>query len=870
MPVINGYNQSIMKQIHLFFLLFILSTSFCLAQKSPKGTADISLDYYLPSAYTYDEKVPTPKQVLGFEVGEWTVDYDQLIRYFEKLAESSPRVNFEVFGHSYEKRPQVMLTITAPENLGKIEKIKNDRQLLRDPKANPNLDDMPLVLAAGYSVHGNEASGINSSLLAAYHFAAAKEIEEDLKHIIVLIDPSLNPDGYNRYSAWVNSHRSYNLNGDPNNREMGEAWPGGRGNHYWFDLNRDWLLVQHPESQNRVVKFQEWLPNIYLDYHEMGTNSTFFFQPGIPSRDHPLIPKKTVELTEKMAAYHAKAMEEIGSLYYAKESFDEYYFGYGSTYPDIQGSIGILFEQASSRGHLQESNFGPLTFAFTIRNQFRTSLSSFEAGKAMRKEFNKFMQDFYREGLQQAEVDTDKAFIFGNQHDAARSFHLADMIRQHHVDVFSLNENITVNGVPFEKGKAYIVPLNQPQYRLIKALFETRNQFQDSLFYDVSAWTMPMAFNLDYMALSSRILNLANVSPLDESFSMTPGRLQGDKEAYAYGFGWEGYYAPKAAYQLMKKGYLVRVTNEPIKIEGNKELKRGSIFVSLPREEKPDLNLFEDLQKLAKETGLEIHALNTGYTGGINLGSPQIDVLKKPEIALLVGTGVNSLEAGEIWHLLDQRMDMPITLLPIERIGSADLSRYNVIVMPNGQYSSLGKGEAEKIKSWTSNGGTLLARGNAMSWLNEQELVKFEFKKDDDETKKPAEPYADYMKNTGARMTSGTIFNAKLDISHPIGYGFDKESIFTFRNSNQFLETAKNQYANPMVYTDKPLASGYVHPENLAKMPNTAIIQVKKLGSGRVIGMVDNPNFRAIWYGTNKLFLNAVFFGQIIKPGTAD
>ncbi|MFD2199987.1 M14 family metallopeptidase [Shivajiella indica] len=859
-----------MKKTHLFFLLFAFITSIGFAQQSPKGTADISLDYYLPSNYTYDEKVPTPKQVLGFEVGEWTVDYDQLIRYFEKLAESSPRVKFEVFGHSYEKRPQVMLTISSADNLGKIEKIKEDRQKLRDPKANVNLDEMPLVLAAGYSVHGNEASGINSSLLAAYHFAAAKEIEEDLKHIVVLIDPSLNPDGYNRYSSWVNSHRSYNLNGDPNTRELSEAWPGGRGNHYWFDLNRDWLLAQHPESKNRVKKFQEWLPNIYLDYHEMGSNSTFFFQPGIPSRDHPLIPKKTVELTEKMAAYHAKAMEEIGSLYYAKESFDEYYFGYGSTYPDIQGSIGILFEQASSRGHLQESNYGPLTFAFTIRNQFRTSLSSFEAGKAMRNEFNKFMQDFYKEGLQQAEADTDKAFIFGDLHDGARSYHLAEMIRQHEVDVFSLNEDITVNGVPFETGKAFIVPLNQPQYRLIKALFETRNQFQDSLFYDVSAWTMPMAFNLDYMALSSRILNLANVSPLDENFKMTPGKIQGEKDAFAYGFGWEGYYAPKAAYQLMKKGYLVRVTNEAIKIEGKKELKRGSILVNLPKEEKPDLNLFEDLQKIATETGLEIHAIKTGYTEGINLGSPQIDVLKKPEVALLVGQGVVSLEAGEIWHLLDQRMGMPITLLPVERIGSADLSRYNVIVMPNGPYNSLGKEDAEKIKSWTSAGGTLIARGNAMSWLNSQELVKFEFKEDDNEAKKPAELYADFTKNTGARMTSGTIFNAKLDITHPIGYGYEKASLFTFRNSNLFLETAKNQYANPMVYTDAPLASGYVHPENLAKIPNTAIIQVKKLGTGRVIGMVDNPNFRAIWYGTNKLFLNAVFFGQIIKPGTAD
>lgn len=862
-----------MKKHSVLLLLFFLSAFISYAQKGPKGTADISLDYYLPSNFTYDEKIPTPKQVLGFEVGEWNVDYEQLIRYFEKLAESSPRVTFEVFGHSYEKRPQVLLTITSPDNIRNLESIKKDRQKLKDHTANLNYETMPLVMQAGYSVHGNEASGINSSLLAAYHFAAAKEIEGDLQNIIILIDPSLNPDGYSRYSTWVNSHRSYNLNGDPNNRELVEAWPGGRGNHYWFDLNRDWLLAQHPESRNRVKKFQEWLPNIYLDYHEMGSNSTFFFQPGIPTRDHPLIPKKTVELTEKMAAYHAKAMEDIGSLYYAKESFDEYYFGYGSTYPDIQGSIGILFEQASSRGHLQESNYGPLTFAFTVRNQFRTSVSSFEAAKAMRKEINQSMHDFYKKSIQEAEVDIDKAYIFGSESDGARSYHLADMIKQHAIKVFALNENITVNGVPFEKGNSYIVPLNQPQYKLIRAFFETRNEFQDSLFYDVSAWTMPMAFNLDYMALSSRILNLANVSPLDENFKMAEGSLKGEKEAYSYGFGWEGYYSPKAAYQLMQKGYLVRVTNEPIKLADKTELKRGSILVSMPKDPKAltAKDLAEEIESLAKETGLTIHALNTGYTGGINLGSPQIDVLKKPEVALIVSTGVNSLEAGEIWHLLDQRMDMPITLLPIERISSADLNRYNVLVMPNGSYNTLGKSEAEKIKNWASAGNTIIARGNAMRWLADQEIAKFEFKKDEEDEKKTSpKPYGDFTQSTGARLTSGTIFHAKLDITHPIGYGYQKPEIFTFRNSNLFLEKAKNEYANPLVYTDKPLASGYVHPENLEKIKETGIIQVKKLGSGRVIGMVDNPNFRATWYGTNKLFLNAVFFGQIIKSGTAD
>ncbi|MDX5476869.1 MAG: zinc carboxypeptidase, partial [Cyclobacteriaceae bacterium] len=323
----------------------------------------------------------------------------------------------------------------------------------------------------------------------------------------------------------------------------------------------------------------------------------------------------------------------------------------------------------------------------------------------------------------------------------------------------------------------------------------------------------------------------------------------------------------------MQKGYLVRVTNEPIKLADKTELKRGSILVSMPKDptKLTSKDLAEEIESLAKETGLTIHALNTGYTGGINLGSPQIDVLKKPEVALIVSTGVNSLEAGEIWHLLDQRMDMPITLLPIERISSADLNRYNVLVMPNGSYNTLGKSEAEKIKNWASAGNTIIARGNAMRWLSDQEIAKFEFKKDEEDEKKTSpKPYGDFTQNTGARMTSGTIFHAKLDITHPIGYGYQKPEIFTFRNSNLFLEKAKNEYANPLVYTDKPLASGYVHPENLEKIKETGIIQVKKLGSGRVIGMVDNPNFRATWYGTNKLFLNAVFFGQIIKSGTAD
>jgi hypothetical protein len=861
-----------MRKFLTTFLLLLSFNPMPFAQQSPQGTANISLDYYLPEGYTYHEKVTKPKDFLGFEVGEWTVDYEQLVRYFQELAATSPRVKFEVFGRSYEKRPQVLLTISSPENLSMLESIQAERQKLRDPNSNVNYETLPVVFQAGYSVHGNEASGINSALLAAYHFAAAKELESDLKNMVVLIDPALNPDGYSRYASWVNSHRSMNLNGDPNTRELTEAWPGGRGNHYWFDLNRDWLLVQHPESQNRVAKFQQWLPNIYLDYHEMGSNNTFFFQPAIPSRDHPLIPKSIIDMTEKIAQFHVAEFDKLGSLYYTRESFDEYYFGYGSTYPDIQGSVGILFEQASSRGHLQETRFGPLTFAFTIRNQFRAAMSSFEAARKMRPEFNKLMHDFYKEAKSLAASDTEKAYIFGAAEDPARGFHLADILRQHQINVFQLNEDITVNGVVFKKEQSYIVPTEQPQYRLIKAMFEVRNEFRDSLFYDVSAWTLPMSFNLDHAALSSKVYNLANVSPIGADFTMKKGTVTATGESYAYAFGWENYYAPKAAYALAHKGYLVRVSHEPITLPNNMTLKRGSILVGLRHDAKPGaaLELSKDLQELAGRTGITVHAINSGYTGGYNLGSPSISVLEKPAIAVLVGNGVNSLEAGEIWHLLDTRMDIPITLLPVERIGSADLDRYNVLVMPNGGYNSLSKSDTEKIKSWIASGNTLIARGNALNWLSSQEIAKLAFKEEPKADSSKQVSYADFAENTGAKLTSGTIFNATIDTSHPIGYGFSSGKLYVFRNNNLFLEPAKNPYANPVLYTSQPLASGYVHPENLEKVKNTASVQIKRVGSGRIVAFVDNPNFRAIWFGTNKLFLNAVFFGQTIQSGTAD
>jgi hypothetical protein len=535
----------------------------------------------------------------------------------------------------------------------------------------------------------------------------------------------------------------------------------------------------------------------------------------------------------------------------------------------VQGSIGILFEQASSRGHLQESANGMLSFPFTIRNQFTANLSSYKAANEMRVELNQWMKDFYKGIATETAADVNKAYIFGSKDDDARSFHLADLIIQHNIKVFSLNEDITLNGKEFKGKNAYIVPADQPQYRLIKAMFETRTTFQDSLFYDISAWTYPMAFNLDYMALNSKILNLANVTEVSKSsLELAPGKVIGNAGAYQYAMEWSDYYAPKAAYDLMEAGFLVRVSQAGFGVPGGKEFGRGTLLIGTGESKMNPQQMHQKLTQIAEGAHVDIYALTSGYTTGANLGSPTMTSLNIPKVALLVDGGVDSYEAGEIWHLLDQRYEMPVTLLPMDAIGGNILDRYNVILMPDGRYNSLGKAGAATLKSWVSEGGTLVAKGGALRFLAQNEVGNFTFREGAAPEKGLQKSYADYENTTGAKVTGGAIFNAKLDITHPIGYGYESSAIHTFRNDNLFMEPSVNPYANPVIYTDSPLASGYLHPSNLEGLKNGGVVRISGVGRGRIIGFADNMNFRAFWFGTNKIYANAIFFGQIIDGGT--
>ncbi len=838
------------------------------------GWSQVNLNYYLPSRVQYIPSIPTPQSVIGHEVGEWHITHDRLVNYMMTLDKASDRISMEVIGQTHENRPVVILTITSPKNHQNIEQIRSQHVQLTDPTKSGSLDlkEMPAVFYMGHSIHGNEASGANASLITAYYLAAAQgpEIEKYLDNTVILFDPSFNPDGLQRFSSWVNSRKSKVANADPNDTEHNEAWPGGRFNHYWFDLNRDWLVAQHPESQARVKKFHQWKPNVVTDHHEMGTNATFFFQPGVPSRMHPLTPEKNLELTKKIGTYHAKALDEIGSLYYTQEGYDDFYYGKGSTFPDVQGSIGILFEQASSRGHAQESNNGILRFPFTIRNQFTTALSTLKAVNEMRVELLEYQREFYKNASAEAGKDLTKGVIIGSK-DKMKLFHFLEMAARQQIDIHKINGNQTVNGKTFEAESSYVIPFNQPQYRLIKSMVEKRLQFKDSLFYDISSWTLPLAYGLDYEELKTPI-------SLGEKITepkMPEGKIIGKGE-YAYVIEPFGYYTPRATYRLLNKNVRVKVTTEPFYADG-KKFERGTLLIHVENQEKVSSEQLQVYMKeIAEKDGVDVYTHSTGLDyRGVSLGSPTFLTLKKPEIAMLVDGNVSPTDAGELWHLLDTRYQIPVTLLPVSVFNSTNINRYNTIIFPEGSYGTVSDMAKEKLKTWTQSGGLLIGFESAVNWFNTAGLAKFETKKEDDlptgqagkaskEIQK-TKPYADIEENRGAQETSGAIFEADADLTNPLLYGYTSSRIALFKPNNLFMQKATGAYANPLSYGNAPLLSGYISKPNYAKLKNSSCLGVSALGRGRVIGFTDNLAFRAFWFGTNKMVMNAIFYGPLLN-----
>ncbi len=820
---------------------------------------------YLPADADLDPAIPAPESLLGWEVGDWHVGHDQLVAYMQALAQASPRVSVKVIGHTHEQRPLLQLVITSESNQQQLE-------VLREAHLEGS---GPLVVWLGYSVHGDEPSGSNASLLAAYYLAASRSafVSELLDGAIVLIDPSVNPDGLNRFASWANTNAGQVPVADPVTRQHVQDWPEGRTNHYWFDLNRDWLPLVHPESRARVAEYHRWLPHVLTDHHEQDSHPGFFFQPGVPSRQHPLTPAANLELTRALAVFHGEAMDRAGQPYFSEDAYDDFYFGKGSTYPDINGSIGILFEQRAILGQELSTGNGVETFRMAIANHLRTSLSTLRGSWALRDRLKAYQSGFHETMLERAADRPFEAWVVGDDGDPARATAFLELLDLHQIDYQPLGEGVRGGGREFLPGHAWVLPARQRQFGLLEAMMEQRREFRDSTFYDVSAWTLPLAFNLPFATLDRL--------PRQVGGFASPGATLPDAAAPAWAVPWNQLEAAALLQRLLDAGVRVRTAMRPFSISngaGVLALPAGTLVIQSGTQAEPVRQRAVQLLAEAAGDGLAVHSLHTTMTAaGPDIGSRHFRLIEPVRPLLVGGEGLSAYGVGEQWHLLDKRLGIATPIVDPRRLGQVDLDGYSHLLLADGDLAPLDEALLPEIARWVRRGGILVAVGGAATWA---ESLCFA----DDPAlcvaanggavSPPPEPsaapprpraYSDFEKDEAEQVIGGAIVAGLLDQSHPLAFGFAGPELPLFRRGTVELAPSLNAYSTPVRYAEEPLLAGFIGPGRLEAMRGAPAVIAEKRGLGLVVRFANTPLFRGFWRGTERLFINALYFGQAVE-----
>ncbi len=844
-----------------------------------EAPASLPLGYYLPDGTAnYDPAIPTPQQSLGYQIGEWHVRAHERMAYMQKLDALSDRITMQEYARSPGRLPLVMLTITSPENHARLDAIRKahlDHVTIGEPEPK----DSPIIVWMGYSVHGNEPSGTNAAMLLAYHLAAARDAwtTELLQKAVVLLEPCLNPDGGERFASWSNDHRGQVPGAHRADTEHQEGWPSGRPNYYWFDLNRDYLPAVMPETQGRLKLFHDWLPAIVTDYHEMGsTSASYFFQPGIAKMVNPLTPPQNQELTRALAREHAKALDALGSAYYTGEAYDDFYPGKGSTYPDLNASVGILFEQSSSRGFHQDTDRGRLTFAFTIRNQLTTSFSTLRVALGQRDDFKTYQSTFYHDALEAARASKTQAYIFSAPNDRARAEAFRTLLDRHQINHTFLAEDLKQGGHTFGKDDSIVVPVQQRQYRLLTSMFEHRTEFPSAIFYDVSGWHLPSAFGM----LSAELDTLPAIAK-HEAASLE-GRIIGNDKPYAYAFAWEPRFAPRALFKLQQANVRCWTTMRPMDTAAGLHFHPGSIVVPVGSQDALSADaLRKVMQSIARADQFDIHALTTGMNAGVpDIGSPSIKPVTNSGVLMVVGQGVTSTTAGDVWFTFDQVWKAPLAKVEADQITHSTLKSFSTVILASTPMSAFKDSAKEALQDWVKHGGTLIAIGSSVSSLAGEPWASASIARagggsagKGSSPSAPSSPrYDEADERRAEREVKGAVVRASFDATHPLCFGYSQHQPFIelLRTSTSSLRPAANAYLNPLRYTDDPVVSGYISKPNQSAIKGTTPVQLREAGEGRIVFFTDNPVFRGHWLGSEKLLANAIFFSPLVKTGGGD
>jgi hypothetical protein len=887
------------------FLLSLTLASLCHAQAQPAN-------FEMWPGAQYDPAIPTTQKVLGFKPGQRIASPAEIIQYFEALTAAAPnKIKMFDYGKSWEKRRLTYAAIGSEANLKRLPQIKANIQRLADPRktsaaeAQKIIADLPAVIMLAYGVHGNEISGPDAAMMTAYHLLAARNdalVNATLKDVLVLIDPAENPDGRNRFVHNFTIAEGIEPDGSTVAAERNEPWPGGRTNHYNFDMNRDWFAMTQPESRGRIKLLQEWFPLVYVDLHEMGTDSTYFFAPGAEPYN-PHLQKQQLETQEMFGEGNAKYFDQFGYPYFTREVFDEFYPGYGASWPWFYGGIGMTYENASVRGLLaQRSDDTLYDYNHSVQKHFIASLATCESAAKMRQ---RLLDNFYKfrvSAIEEGKTESIREYILPRTGDASLTDKLAFNLADQGVEVKRATAAFTAGGKQYAAG-TYVISLAQPQKRLIRTLLDVKTEMDAKFLaeqerrrkrklrdeiYDVTAWSVPLMFNIECIANGTET---AGSFEMVKPGTVTKGAVTGGRAAVAYLVPWGTTSAARFLTAALRAGLTVHSSDKGFTMSGRK-FAPGVLIV--PVKQNP-ATMHDAVTKSAEDSGAEVLAVNSSWVdSGANFGSNNVTPLKRPQIALAWDAPTQSGSAGHARYVLERQYNYPVTIIRTRQIGMADLSKFHVLILPDvlGTYANeLGAAGLQRVKDWATAGGTIIALGSgATNFLASSGLLGLQQEnvaRPDTPAAKPATGSPE-LRTAGKLLTkqedydkaiqadtelpddvAGVLVKAKVDQEHWLTVGVPPivHAVLSGRSIYAPLKSDRGVNAAVFAGPDELLASGYLWEENRKQLAYKPLLVTGRQGRGVIVAFTADPNYRAYVDGLNLFLLNAIFRGPAHARG---
>ena len=798
------------------------------------------------------QTLQTPSQFLGYEIGSRFTRHHKVIDYFKYVSKNSSNVELEKYGETNEHRPLYVSYISSKENILHLENIRKSNLSQTGIIAGDSINKISIVWLS-YNVHGNEASSTEAAMLTIYELVTTKQ--RWLKNTVVIIDPCLNPDGRDRYVNWYQQVKSTPFNINQEGKEHSEPWPGGRPNHYLFDLNRDWAWATQLETAQRIKIYNKWMPHIHVDFHEQGINDPYYFAPAA-APFHEIISDWQRNFQTQIGKNHATYFDREGWLYFTKESFDLLYPSYGDTYPTYMGAIGMTYEQA---GHgraglgVKTDEGEVLTLKDRAIHHMTTSLSTVEISSSNAVKLNTEFKKFFTNTNA-----TYKSYVLKNNNED-KTRRLKALLDTHQI-AYEHTESGSVKGYDYSSLKEekmsvslsdIVVHTDQPKGKMVKALFEPVTKLEDSLTYDITAWSLPYAHGFKAIASRNKVNSVLNVKSITIKNNT-------DKSSYAYISKWNSVADATFLGALLKANITPRFSEKPFSIAG-KSYNRGTLII-LRNDNKNDS--FDDkLVAIANKHQRKLFSVKSGFvSAGVDFGSYSVKPINKQNIAVLSGKETSSLSFGEIWHFFETQLHYPITNIDASDFENIKYTNYDVIIIPDGNYKKvLTKENLEKLKQWVQSGGTLIAIGNAlMPFANKKEFSLKEKKTNEEKISVDLTPYADRERKNVTKLITGSIFKSLLDPTHPLAFGYGK-AYFSLKLGSTSFEYLKK--GNNVAYFDETTktVSGFAGSTAVKKVPKSLLFGEEKLGNGSIIYMVDNPLFRSFWENGKLFVANAVF-----------